>query len=345
VYPLHPPDSRVLVRVPSDISFLDRLIVAGSSIFIVGSLVWVPLTARWVYRRWKQAKDKRKRAMYASLLVILAVLVIGGPHRSPRVGKWLQVRKWSLFQAWVKFIAMEVILDQPKGITMDVQQDKAIFAFAPHGIFPFAFAFGVLPDIATQSFGYVRPVVATATRLFPVVRDFISWANPVDASKDSVERALALGDRIAVIPGGIAEIFEGYPKPNTHPDEEYAIVRSGFLRLAIKHGIPVIPVYCFGATKMLKRLELPGLEQLSLFLRVSICLFFGVGGLPIPFRQRLSYVMGQPILPPVRTTGSDISDAHVKEMQDRFCAEVQRLFDRHKEAYGWSHKTLKLLEQ
>jgi hypothetical protein len=32
-------------------------------------------------------------------------------------------------------------------------------------------------------------------------------------------------------------------------------------------------------------------------------------------------------------------------MQDRFCAEVQRLFDRHKEAYGWSHKTLKLLEQ
>ena len=128
-----------------------------------------------------------------------------------------------------------------------------------------------------------------------------------DASKASVDAALSQGDRIAVIPGefqsryipeknlvsqinvgGIAEIFEGYPKPNTRPDEEYAIVRSGFLRLAIKHGVPVIPVYCFGATKMLRRLQLPLLETISNYLRISLCIFYGVCGLPIPFRQRLS---------------------------------------------------------
>jgi hypothetical protein len=27
------------------------------------------------------------------------------------------------------------------------------------------------------------------------------------------------GDRIGIALGGIAEIFEGYPKPSTHPDE------------------------------------------------------------------------------------------------------------------------------
>jgi len=57
---------------------------------------------------------------------------------------------------------------------------------------------------------------------------------------------LADGKRIAVVPGGIEEIFEGYPKSSAHPNEEYAIVRKGFLRLAVKHGIPVVPIYCFG---------------------------------------------------------------------------------------------------
>jgi 1-acyl-sn-glycerol-3-phosphate acyltransferase len=166
-----------------------------------------------------------------------------------------------------------------------------------------------------------------------------------DASRGSVDRALGRGDRIAVIPGGIAEIFEGYPKPHTHPDEEYAIVRSGFLRMALKHRVPVIPVYCFGATKMLRRFQVHGLEQLSLMLRISICIFYGVGGLPIPFRQRLSYVIGEPILLPSSGDFGTVSDAQVEEMRQLFCAELQRLFDRHKEAYGWSHKTLKLIER
>ena len=44
-----------------------------------------------------------------------------------------------------------------------------------------------------------------------------------DASRLSVDRALAAGDRIGLAPGGISEMFEGYPKPGTHRDEEYAI--------------------------------------------------------------------------------------------------------------------------
>lgn len=164
-----------------------------------------------------------------------------------------------------------------------------------------------------------------------------------DASRASVDRALSEGKRIGIVPGGIAEIFEGYPKPNTSPDEEYAVVRRGFLRMAIKYGVPVIPVYCFGATKMFHRLQLPPfLEKVSLMLRVSICVFGGAWGLPIPFRQRLSYVVGQPILPPA--TGGSV-DQQVDQMQESFCKELMRLFDRHKEAYGWSHKSLKLLSR
>jgi len=160
-----------------------------------------------------------------------------------------------------------------------------------------------------------------------------------DASRPSVDQALSQGERVGIVPGGIAEIFEGYPKASTHPNEEYSIVRKGFLRMAIRHQVPVVPVYCFGATKMMHRLHLPILERLSLLLRISIVVFFGKWGLPIPFRQRLLYVMGQPILPP----NSGNEEERVNEMHQRFCNELMRLFDRHKEAYGWAHKTLKLL--
>jgi 2-acylglycerol O-acyltransferase 2 len=170
-----------------------------------------------------------------------------------------------------------------------------------------------------------------------------------DASRSSVHRALTDGARIGLAPGGIAEMFEGYPKPLTHPHDEYAIVRKGFLKLAWQHQIPVIPVYCFGATKMLRRLQLPHVvESISLLLRVSICILFGQWGLPIPFRQKLLYVMGNPIIPPPLDGNDGIDQQRqqqqVDDMHAKFCQELLRLFEAHKESYGWGRKTLRILQ-
>lgn len=174
-----------------------------------------------------------------------------------------------------------------------------------------------------------------------------------DASRHAVEGALSKGARIGLAPGGIAEMFEGYPKPGTHPDEEYAIARGrkGFVRMAVKHGIPVVPVYCFGATKMFKRLQLPDFfERISKLLRISVVIFFGAWGLPIPFRQKLRYVMGDPIYPSYVHEGAsppiEGSTAFITEvdgMHQQFCTSLSNLFERHKEAYGWGMKTLKLV--
>jgi hypothetical protein len=172
-----------------------------------------------------------------------------------------------------------------------------------------------------------------------------------DAGRVSVDRALSSGARIGLAPGGIAEMFEGYPKPGTHPDEEYAIARhKGFLKLAVKHGLPVIPVYCFGASKMLKRLQLPDFfERISKILRISVVVLFGRGGLPIPFRQRLLYTVGEPIYPRYIQEGGQLPtdsleiQQQVNEMHTKFCDSLTNLFERHKESYGWGHKTLKLV--
>ena len=163
-----------------------------------------------------------------------------------------------------------------------------------------------------------------------------------------MDKALAEGSRIGLAPGGIAEMFEGYPKNLTHPDEEYTIVRKGIMRMAVEHGVPIIPVYCFGSTKLLKRVQLPDIvEKISLLLRVSLVLFRGKWGLPIPFRQRLMYVIGQPIFPPSISgnSGAGVEEDRIDEMHARFCAELTRIFDRHKGSYGWSHKSLVTLSR
>lgn len=168
-----------------------------------------------------------------------------------------------------------------------------------------------------------------------------------DASRSSVHAALAAGDRIGIAPGGIGEMFEGYPKARSHPDDECALLqnRKGFLRMAVRHQVPVIPVYCFGASKMMRRLNLPLLEKISKVLRFSVCVFYGRWGLPVPFSQRLLYVVGRPIVPPPLSSDDEddlILRQQVDEMHEKFCEELLRMFDKFKGSYGWDHKILRI---
>ena len=98
--------------------------------------------------------------------------------------------------------------------------------------------------------------------------------------------------------------------------------------MAVKHKVPIVPIYCFGSSMLMKRLKLPNfIEKLGLMLRISLVVFFGKWGLPIPFRQRLLYVMGKPIYPPI-TTGKDIilstTDQRVEHMYQQYCQELIR---------------------
>jgi hypothetical protein len=182
--PAHAPGSQIVVRIPyGDVTLVDRLLVMTSSLFIVGSPLWVPLAYSYAWKRWKRIpkENKKKRVVYASMLLSLVAFAAVGPYRSPRVGKWLRLKQWRLWTAWLKFVAWEVIADDPATLNnkLNVKDDQAIFAISPHGIFPFALGFAVLPEFASRVFGEFRPVVATATALFPFLRTILSWLNSV----------------------------------------------------------------------------------------------------------------------------------------------------------------------
>lgn len=161
------------------------------------------------------------------------------------------------------------------------------------------------------------------------------------------------GARIGLAPGGIEEMFEGYPKPGRSPNEECVIVRRGFLRLAAKHRRPVVPIFCFGSSKLFHRLQSSLLERISLMLRASLVIFYGIRGLPIPFRQKLLYVVGSPVVPETRldpvsgnnTTSTSDMEKQLDELYSKFCDELVHIFERNKESYGWGHKTLRIISR
>lgn len=177
------------------ISRMDDWTVKLSSLFIVGSIIWVPSLFVYLYKKWKNTtkqEDAKKRALYRNLLLALILCTIFGPHRHYRVGKWVRVKRWKLWNAWLKYITFQVIMDAPANSTshddtvlrhkdrcFDMKKDPAILAFSPHGIFPFSLGFAVLPERAKESFGEFRPVVATATRFYPLLKTILQWLRQV----------------------------------------------------------------------------------------------------------------------------------------------------------------------
>ncbi|KAG7341127.1 diacylglycerol acyltransferase [Nitzschia inconspicua] len=368
VYPLTPAGSKVLLRVSGDdFTAYDQLVVVASSLFFVGGVFWVPAVYAWLVNRYRRipSHETKRRAIYASLLLTATAVLVAGPHRRAEFGRRINVRRWRLWKSWMRFFAMEVVADRfdtnnNNNTNSSVRDglgnnnEPAILGISPHGIFPFGLAFAALTEASAEVFGPFRAVVATATQLLPWVRDVLRWVRAVDASRPSVERSLQQRDRIGLAPGGIAEISQ-----TPSETKEFAIVRKGIFRLAYKYNVPIVPIYCFGSSMLLKRWNIPWLERLGVLLRISLVVFYGKWGLPIPFRQRLLYVMGNPIYPPTNnqpsgaTTnglGVDTDDASskcVNDMYERYCNELRRIFDRHKESYakGWEKKSLVILTE
>jgi 1-acyl-sn-glycerol-3-phosphate acyltransferase len=77
----------------------------------------------------------------------------------------------------------------------------------------------------------------------PLWRDLLSRFGVVDGTPENVRALMAGRESILVFPGGGREVFK-------HKDERYTLVwgrRTGFARLAIEHGYPVVPASAVGA--------------------------------------------------------------------------------------------------
>jgi 2-acylglycerol O-acyltransferase 2 len=68
----------------------------------------------------------------------------------------------------------------------------------------------------------------------------------ISSNQDEITSVMKVGRPVAIVVGGFDEML------NTKPDRDtiYLRNRKGFIKLAIKHGYSVTPVYCFGECQL-----------------------------------------------------------------------------------------------
>ena len=120
-----------------------------------------------------------------------------------------------------------------------------LFAMAPHGVFGVCRAFSggsawreLYPGIGARwgSFG--------AAFMIPGVREFSLCCGCLDASRSVLVKAIQRGENIILLPGGSKEMM--LTDGTSTATKLVLNDRTGFVRLAIEHGMDLVPGFCFG---------------------------------------------------------------------------------------------------
>lgn len=167
----------------------------------------------------------------------------------------------------------------------------------------------------------------------PGLRDFVRRCGTIPARSTQAEAALRAGRRVFVYPGGDREVV----RPSRDRDAIDFGPRTGFARLALRTGVPVVPVVAAGAHDVwwvLSRGERiarwTGLDRSRLRLKVfPLVLSFpwGLtsGLLPfVPWPSRILLEVGAPI----RLEGDPEDPADVARAAEAVRAGMQEIMDR-----------------
>ncbi|CAD1469759.1 unnamed protein product, partial [Heterotrigona itama] len=149
--------------------------------------------------------------------------------------------------------------------TTDLDPNKSyLFCNFPHGIL----CLGVYGAFGTDAAGYrelfpgmdINVVMLDQNFKIPFLRDYCRINSTASSSPESMNQLLSTkpaapftGKVTVLMPGGAAEIMES--KPGT-----YRILikrRKGFVRLALKNGVPLVPVCSFGETNAYDQITFP----------------------------------------------------------------------------------------
>ena len=136
-----------------------------------------------------------------------------------------------------------------------------------------------------------------ADRLFfkiPFLGDLTNEFGAVEGNKENAESLLHNEQLVTVAPGGMREAL----RPST---ERYQILwekRTGFIKLAIKTGTPIIVATCPKADDLYDVFESPFTKWAYQNFKIPLFLARGLGPTPIARPVKLVHFLSQPIVPP-----------------------------------------------
>lgn len=264
------------------------------------------------YKGWKVA---------TAILAILFTLTVAPISHDP----WEAYMYSWIFVVWRKYFSYEFenLCKMEKG-------KKYIFFEFPHGIFPMGqfLSSSLIPD--TFPGEMVCGLAADIVFYIPVIRQLLAWAGARRASRKSIKELLGRGFHVAILTGGIAEMY----LVNDDIEGVYLRKRQNAVRAAIEEGAQIVPTFFFGNSKILKAYgndkANTWLASFSRKLRASVVFCYGRWWLPIPLRHPLKLVIGEPV---AVTQNLKPTNEEVDQVLQRVIAATEKLYAEHKPAW------------
>ena len=228
------------------------------------------------------------------------------------------------------------------------QETPIIFCMIPHGVLPMGLMAYPLFSCLFNS-RLCRWTTAPIVLKIPIISNIVKAGGIIAAQQKTILDALTKKEHnVGVILDGVAGMFND--SDDDKDERGFVMNRKGIVKIALKAGVTIVPVYQFGVTSLWTILVDPFgiMEALSVWLNVSIVPFYGRWGWPLgpPRRKPMLLAFGDPIFHPKMSSdelkgeaGERVVNDHHKKLVDGF----QRLFDTHKRSYGWGEKKLQLV--
>jgi len=217
-----------------------------------------------------------------------------------------------------------------------------LFGYHPHGVMSCG---AVHMATAASGFDQLFPGLCLSLQTLsvnwsiPITHDNISFLGIGDASKKALQIALthAPGSSALLVTGGAKESMTAHP----HTSKVVLKNRAGFVKVAIRNGSNLVPVWAFGENNIFENLahDSPTLLKWQRKIQKMITfaplvvngrgVFSYASGL-LPHRRPITVVVGTPI--PVEKA-SNPTDEYVTELHNKYKAGVLELFNNYKDIY------------
>ncbi len=301
-------------------------------------------------------------ALYASLRALTPGGLLG-MGKTPDGGSWRRFSETLFFPATImrKYLELGFADLPPELVKAEAKEDSQfIFAAFPHGCNSDfrAIMDGVLGEVLPNLIrrDSVRALAASVLFKIPVVREIALWTGCIDASRKYAEMALEKQKSLVILPGGEAEqIRTTYGK-----EKIFLSRRKGFIKLAIRKGVPVVPMYVFGSSDSYTTYHRTNKFDWSFYnLRYTLMKNFGIcimvctglwGSYLCPLPKKTTIVFGKPIYfqPSSKESsngsgGFEPTSEELDKGHTLFVKELTALFDEHKTRLGYGDRTLEVI--
>lgn len=216
-----------------------------------------------------------------------------------------------------------------------------IMAFHPHGIMAVSVMWMQFTKQWRTLFPDFHAHILTASILhqIPLARDVLQFYGGREVTKAAFVATLQQRESVMLVPGGQSEMLEQRARSK---QVRVHTGHKGFMRLAIEHGVPLVPVLSFKEGETLDNIRAPVMQKWSVKTLAFPFPYFpyGRGLLPIPRKMDMTIVVGEPIH--VKQIESPTMD-DVNQVHEQYYAKITEMFYKYKHQAGCDDYELVLI--